>query len=140
MRSFMSRDSSIGLRGYVGAVYMPLIEAGFRAEAERLAQEWGGLKRYVPGIGRLRPTSPLVRLIGCEAARVLAEAFGPSHLYFARGADRGHLKTQIVHALDRGLRPREIAQETGASEEWVRRVRSTIGMEPFTRWESAAHG
>lgn len=135
----MNRDGNTGRRRYFGAVYLPLIDAGFAAEAEWLAEKWGGLKRYVPGGSNLRPTSPLVRLIGYEAAHVLAEAFGPSHLYFSRGADRGYLKAQIVRALDSGLRPREVARQTGASEEWVRRVRSTIGMEPFTRW-AAAHG
>ncbi|TSD85608.1 helix-turn-helix domain-containing protein [Mycobacterium sp. KBS0706] len=136
----MNRYGDTGFRGYLGAVYTSLVDAGFATEAERLSREWGGLKRYVPGIDNLRPTSPLVRLVGMDAARVLAEAFGPSHVYFARCAERPGLKATIVQHLDNGLRPREIARQTGVTEEWVRRVRSTIGMQPFTRWGSTANG
>ncbi len=53
----MNRDGNSGLRRYFGAVYMPLIDAGFAAEAERAGRGRGGLKRYVLGGSNLRPTS-----------------------------------------------------------------------------------
>ncbi len=86
-----------------------------------LAKVWGGGKRYIPGAAHVRPTSPLVGIIGLDATRLLAELYGPGHkLNIPRAAGDGALAREIMRHPGS---TRACARDLGCTEEWVRRVR-----------------
>lgn len=105
---------------YFPGLLYDLAAAGYVREARALAKVWGGGKRYIPGIEHVRPTSPLVGIIGLEATRVLAELHGPGHKLIPRAAGDGALVREI---LQHPGGTRACARDLGCTEEWVRRVR-----------------
>lgn len=110
---------------YFPGLLYDLAAAGYVREARALAKVWGGGKRYIPGIEHIRPTSPLVGIIGLDATRVLAELHGPGHRLIPRAAGSGALVREI---LQHPGGTRACARDLGCTEEWVRRVRKRLGI------------
>lgn len=97
-----------------------LVRRGFADAARRLIREWGGQKRYVPA--RPHPESPLVELLGDEAARASAEIVGGEYCEVPpRSVLSEDLKQRILR--ETGT-TREIAARLGTTERHVRRVRN----------------
>ncbi len=91
-----------------------------RRRASLAKKVWGGGKRSIPSLDHVRPTSPLVGIIGLAATRVLAELHGPGHKLIPRAVGESALIREIL------IHPgatRACAQDLGCTEEWVRRVR-----------------
>ncbi|WP_342239681.1 hypothetical protein [Inquilinus sp. OTU3971] len=109
----------VSLEYFPGLLY-DLAVAGYVREARALAKVWGGGKRYIPGAAHVRPTSPLVGIIGLDATRLLAELHGPGHKLIPRAAGDGALVREI---LNHPGGTRACALDLGCTEEWVRRVR-----------------
>lgn len=107
-----------------------LAEAGFMREAMLLAKEWGGRTFDIPAAGRLRAGSPLVKLLGREAARIVALRYGPGRLYVPLAAGRGAKKRDI---LSHPGGTAAAARDLHTSEQWVRRVRNQLAGESDAR-------
>ncbi|MGK9234797.1 hypothetical protein KXS07_23820 [Inquilinus limosus] len=105
---------------YFPGLLYDLAAAGYVREARALAKVWGGGKRYIPGIEHVRPTSPLVGIIGLDATRLLAKLHGPGHRLIPRAAGDGALVREILRHPGG---TRACAQDLSCTEEWVRRVR-----------------
>lgn len=102
---------------------MVLAQAGFMTEALQLAEAWGGRTFDIPAAARLRANSPLVRVVGREAARVIALHYGPGRLYVPLAIGRGAKKRDI---LSHPGGTAETARDLRTSEQWVRRVRNQL--------------
>jgi hypothetical protein len=123
----MTDDRSLSARlpGPLGE----LARCGHGGAALRLVREWGGTKRSVPG--RLREPSPLVELIGAEAAAALIDICGPCRLDIpSRACLEDTLKAKVL--LAEGT-TREIAVATGATERYVRMTRNAGMPATWTR-------
>lgn len=96
--------------------------------AVRIAQEWGGTKRYLPGgrRGFLRETdhdrSALVRLVGVEAAAKIAETSLGGDYVDIPAMPSGLSKKLAI--LRHSGRTREVARAVGCTERYVRMVRA----------------
>lgn len=97
-----------------------LARAGFVDEAIKLAATWGGSKRYIPA--NPKNYSRLSKVIGIDAAEVLAEPYGGRPhdipvLYF-----KGKKKLALKY-LDH-LNATDAARAVGCTARYVRMVRS----------------
>ncbi|KGM35725.1 hypothetical protein [Inquilinus limosus] len=109
---------------YFPGLLYDLAVRGYAKEARALAKVWGGGKRYIPSLDHVRPTSPLVGIIGLAATRVLAELHGPGHKLIPRAVGESALMREI---LNHPGATRACARDLGCTEEWVRRVRLRRG-------------
>lgn len=112
---------------YFTGVLRELAEASGIGPALLLAGHWGGLELYVPR--RLRPDHPLVKAIGREAASVMVELYGGSHIEVPMGpdADAGRKRRRILQLIEQGKSNPQIARTVHCHIRTVRRVRNGNG-------------
>ncbi len=108
------KSSTAHLPGLLGV----LARAGHGGAALRLLAEWGGTSRYIPA--HPGPDSPLVALIGVDAAQVLAAVAGGGNYDVPMATYRHARKGVIARAAGS---TREVARRFGVTERWVRKVR-----------------
>ncbi len=112
----MSDEDFPHLPGLLGV----LARAGHSGAALRLAMEWGGTSRYIPETPR--PDSPLVAIIGMEAARLLALTYGRGPQDIPIAAHQDTAKGRILRDPDPSTR--RVAQRYHVTERHVRDVRA----------------
>lgn len=98
-----------------------LARRGFGGEALKLANAWGGTKRYIPKA----PTadSEICKIISLEAALVLAEAYGNRHHDIPMAAGVGNKKAALRRvATEAGNTA--AARAVGCTARYVRMVRN----------------
>lgn len=94
---------------------------GLGGEALKLAQAWGGTKRYIPA--KVTADSEICRIISPEAAQVLAEAFGGRHHDIPLAAGVGDKKAALRRiAAEEGSTA--AARAVGCTARYVRMVRN----------------
>ena len=98
-----------------------------RDAAETICANLGGLRVYVPKCpdGSCR----LGKVAGWRAMRQLCEAYGGEEITFPNRR-REDMKQSIIRGLEQGWSIRRIAEETGATERYVRTVAKTFGRKP----------
>ena len=112
-----------------------------------LRLEYPGVKVYFPQ--EPKEDSPLVAVIGLEAARTLGQYFGGDWVAVPTGkahavAAAGKEKRRIIHMLaEEGKKIKDIALEVGVTERWVYVVLADRKSDPnqgdlFIGWPSAA--
>lgn len=116
---------ALSLPGHLGE----MARRGHGGAALKLLQEWGGTKRYIPA--HPRPGSPLVEIVGMEAAQVLADLCGSTDYDIPSRAWLGGLgATQKAAILRAEGGTREVAEALGCSERYVRMVRDDTDTQP----------
>jgi hypothetical protein len=89
--------------------------------AVALATQLGGRKIYVPTVHGLRKSTPLVRVVGMEAAKIISEAFGMGTLLIP--SCRAYLRYVRARQLRRkGLSVPQISRLVGVSEGRVQKL------------------
>lgn len=98
-----------------------LARAGMADQAVKLADAWGGSKRYIPKV----PTanSAICKIISLEAALVLAEAYGSRHNDIPMGAGVGNKKAALRHVAAE-VGSAAAARAFGCTTRYVRMVRN----------------
>lgn len=116
---------SLHLPGVAGE----LARRGFGGEAVRLMLEWGGTKRTIPQ--NPVPGSPLVGVVGMDAALVLAALYGNTQVDIpSKGTLEETLKAGILRRAGNGDGTRAIAMALGCTERYVRAVLRRSGTPP----------
>lgn len=109
-----------------------LVAHGMRGVAVRLIIEWGGTNRYIPS--HPSPSSPLVGVVGMEAALVLAREYGNTQVDIpSRSTLEDTLKADILRLGSDGDSSRVIAQKLGCTERYARSVLRRGDVQPCSR-------
>jgi hypothetical protein len=87
----------------------------------RLVEGWGGLRQYVPAPAHLHADHPLVRQLGREAARRLAEHYAREKIDVPRclSALRAARDRRIVAEHEQGASGRELAMRYQLTERQI---------------------
>lgn len=106
---------------YLMGVLADLAQRGHEAAVAKLITAWGGTRRLIPI--RPGPSHELVRLVGMEAALVLAELRGGQEIQIPRGVGLGAKKAEILRAAGSA---RTVAAAVGCTQRFVEKVRGEL--------------
>lgn len=98
-----------------------------RDAAETICANLGGLRVYVPKCPDV--SCRLGKVAGWRAMRQLCEAYGGEEITFPNRR-REDMKQSIIRGLEQGWSIRRIAEETGATERYVRTVAKMLKRAP----------